>query len=54
MKWRLRAISIALALAAMSGGSARGDEGLWTYDKFPSDRVQAPMALRPIKLGWTV
>ena len=47
MTWHLRAILFALGLAAMSGGLARGDEGLWTYDKFPSDRVLASYGFAP-------
>jgi hypothetical protein len=51
MKWHLPAISVALGLAAMSGDSACGDEGLWTYDKFPSGRVQASYGFAP-DTGW--
>ncbi len=33
--------AFALALAAMFAGAARADEGLWTFDNFPSEKVKA-------------
>jgi hypothetical protein len=47
MKWRPQSISIVFTAAAMSEGSAFGDEGLWTYDKFPSEKVQASYGFAP-------
>jgi hypothetical protein len=39
--------ALVVGVALFSGGSARGDEGLWTYDKFPSKRVQASYGFAP-------
>ena len=47
MKGHLQLFSIAFALAEALGSQAYGDEGLWTYDKFPSARVQAAYGFAP-------
>ena len=47
MRRYFRSVSIALAVAAMSAGLAHGDEGLWTYDKFPSAKVEAAYGFGP-------
>src|SRR4051812_49097788 len=46
-----RAFSVAIGVAILSGGPVRGDEGLWTYDKFPSDKVGAAHGFAPDQ-GW--
>lgn len=33
--------AVLLAVTAASAGSARADEGLWTFDQFPSAKVKA-------------
>src|SRR5436190_22739529 len=47
MRWRLQASCTGLALLALSGGMALGDEGLWTFDKFPSNRVVTAYGFAP-------
>lgn len=41
MKAALLAASACGALFALSAGQAQADEGMWTFDNFPADKVQA-------------
>src|SRR5262245_26833222 len=38
---------LALGILALSAGTARADEGLWTFDRFPSDKVGAVYGFAP-------
>src|ERR1700749_4255102 len=40
---------IVLALAALAALSARADEGMWTYDNFPSQKVAKKYGFTPSK-----
>jgi hypothetical protein len=42
---RLNGLAAALALSAMAGGAARADEGLWTFDNFPTARAKAAVGV---------
>ena len=41
MKAALLAASACGALFSLSAGQAQADEGMWTFDNFPADKVQA-------------
>ena len=47
MRQHFRVSSLVAIVAALSCSHARGDEGLWTYDKFPSDKVMALYGFAP-------
>ncbi|HVN01485.1 MAG TPA: S46 family peptidase [Caulobacteraceae bacterium] len=38
-------VAAAFALAAVSAGAARADEGLWTFDAFPAAKVKAALGV---------
>lgn len=43
----LRAAGVALGLLAFTSSSALGEEGMWTFDNFPADRMRAEMGWAP-------
>lgn len=49
MRIVLTATTAAVFLAAMFGAAARADEGMWTFDNFPSAKVKAAYGFSPDK-----
>jgi hypothetical protein len=42
-------VAAAVAAAALAAGPARADEGMWTFNGFPSERVEARYGFRPTR-----
>ena len=51
MKIMLRSFIAAAAVLGAFFTTARGDEGMWTFDKFPFDKVEKAYGFRPTR-GW--
>ena len=47
MPSRLPVLAFPTLLLALSISAARGDEGLWTFDKFPAEKVRAAYGFAP-------
>ena len=47
MRRRLAPLAPLAALALLAAPSARADEGMWTFDAFPSERVQSAYGFSP-------
>ncbi|HYD73799.1 MAG TPA: S46 family peptidase [Candidatus Binatia bacterium] len=47
MRGKLRAAAAALGILACAAAPASGEEGMWTFDNFPAERMRAEMGWAP-------
>ncbi|WP_306302031.1 hypothetical protein [Brevundimonas abyssalis] len=53
MSLRLTVSAAVLALAAFASSAAQADEGMWTFDNFPTATVNAKYGTDIDQRGWT-
>lgn len=51
MRRRMRAACAAIAMFALAAAPAAGEEGMWTFDNFPTERMRREMGWAPDQ-GW--